>query len=127
MHADTSIHQKQLTHKRPRDMNTNKRPKKLLDQACTELCQSVRDALRAEHYSIHTEKTYVQWIKRYILFHDKRHPRDMRAPEIASFLTHLSVDLNVAAPTQNPCTEPAEVRPSAPRCSCTATCSKKTW
>jgi len=97
-------------------MNTNKRPKKLLNQ--------VRDALRAEHYSIHTEKTYVQWIKRYILFHDKRHPRDMAAPEIASFLTHLSVDLNVAAPTQNPCTEPAEVRPSAPYCSYTTKYSK---
>jgi len=79
----------------------NKRPKKLLDQTCTELCRSVRDALRDQHYSIHTEKTYVEWIKRYILFHDKRHPQQMDVPEIEAFLTHLAVHLNVAASTQN--------------------------
>jgi len=78
-----------------------KRPKKLLDQACTELCRSVRDALRAQHYSIHTEETYVRWIKRYILFHDKRHPEKMDTPEIEAFLTHLAVDQNMAASTQN--------------------------
>ena len=71
----------------------NKRPKRLLDQ--------VRDVLRAQHYSIHTEKTYVEWIKRYILFHDKRHPRQMDVPEIEAFLTHLAADQNVAASTQN--------------------------
>jgi integron integrase len=69
------------------------RPKKLLDR--------VRDVLRDKHYSIHTERTYVDWIKRYILFHHKRHPRDMAAPEIETFLVHLAVDLNVAASTQN--------------------------
>jgi len=71
----------------------NKQPKKLLDQ--------VRDALRAQHYSIHTEKTYVEWIKRYILFHDKRHPNKMDVPEIEAFLTYLAADQNVAASTQN--------------------------
>jgi len=79
----------------------NKRPKKLLDQACTELCRSVREALRAQQYSIHTEETYVQWIKRFILFHDKRHPKKMDVPEIQAFLTHLAVDQNMAASTQN--------------------------
>jgi integron integrase len=67
--------------------------KKLLDQ--------VRDACRLKHYSRRTEDTYVDWIKRFILFHKKRHPQDMGAPEIEAFLTHLAVDLNVASSTQN--------------------------
>jgi len=70
----------------------NKRPKKLMDQ--------VREALRAQHYSIHTEESYVRWIKRFILFHDKRHPQTMDVPEIEAFLTHLAVDQNMAASTQ---------------------------
>jgi integron integrase len=68
-------------------------PKKLLDQ--------VRDAIRLKHYSYRTEVTYVQWIRRYILFHQKRHPKDMGVPEIEAFLTHLAVTENVAASTQN--------------------------
>ncbi len=68
-------------------------PKKLLDQ--------VRDLIRTRHYSIRTEDAYVSWIKRYILFHNKRHPRDMGAPEIEIFLTHLATQRNVAASTQN--------------------------
>lgn len=79
----------------------NKRPKKLLDQACTELCRSVREALRTQHYSIHTEESYVRWIRRFILFHDKCHPKKMDVPEIQAFLTHLAVDQNMAASTQN--------------------------
>jgi integron integrase len=70
-----------------------KRPKKLLDQ--------VREAIRVKHYSIRTEQAYVSWVKRYILFHDKRHPADMGKPEIETFLSHLAVDLNVSASTQN--------------------------
>ncbi len=66
---------------------------KLLDQ--------VRDRIRVKHYSIRTETQYLQWIKRFILFHDKRHPRDMAAPEIEAFLTHLAVVGNVSASTQN--------------------------
>ncbi len=69
------------------------KPRKLLDR--------VRDMLRVKHYSIRTEKTYVSWIRRYILFHDKQHPKDMGAPEIEAFLTHLAVEENVAASTQN--------------------------
>jgi site-specific recombinase XerD len=70
-----------------------KRPKKLLDQ--------VRDAIRVKHYSIRTEEAYVNWIKRYILFYNKRHPQEMGVSEIEAFLTHLAVDQNVAASTQN--------------------------
>jgi len=76
-------------------------PKKLLDQACTELCRSVRDAIRLKHYSIRTEQAYVNWIKRYIYFHNVRHPAEMGAPEVQAFLTHLAVEGNVAASTQN--------------------------
>jgi integron integrase len=65
------------------------------------LLDQVRDALRVRHYSLRTEASYVQWIKRFILFHQKRHPREMAEPEITAFLTHLAVDKNVAASTQN--------------------------
>ena len=63
------------------DKNDTTRPPKLLDQ--------VRDKLRVKHYSIRTEHTYVDWIKRFILFHGKRHPKDMGARDIEAFLTHL--------------------------------------
>ena len=66
---------------------------KLLDQ--------VRDRIRVKHYSIRTETQYVQWVRRFILFHGKRHPRDMGAPEVEAFLTHLAVEGHVAAATQN--------------------------
>ncbi len=69
------------------------RPKKLLDQ--------VRDAIRLKHYSYRTEESYVLWIKRFILFHGKRHPNDMGRPEIEAFLTHLAPRARVAASTQN--------------------------
>jgi len=69
------------------------KPKKLLDQ--------LRDAIRLKHYSYSTEKTYVHWAKRYILFHNKRHPAEMGAVEIESFLTHLAKEGNVSASTQN--------------------------
>jgi integron integrase len=65
------------------------------------LLDQVRDRIRVKHYSIRTETQYVQWIRRFILFHDKRHPKDMGAPELEAFLTHLAVEGNVAAATQN--------------------------
>jgi len=65
------------------------------------LLEQVRERLRVLHYSYRTEAQYVQWIKRFILFHDKRHPSGMGAPEVESFLTHLAVQGRVAAPTQN--------------------------
>ncbi len=65
------------------------------------LLDQVRDALRVRHYSLRTEASYLQWIKRFILFHGKRHPREMGEQEITAFLTHLAVAKNVAASTQN--------------------------
>src|SRR6266550_6217268 len=65
------------------------------------LLDRVRAALRARHYSRRTEETYVAWIRRYIFFHDKRHPAELGAPEVTRFLTSLAVDGHVAASTQN--------------------------
>ncbi len=65
------------------------------------LLDRVRDAIRARHFSRRTEEAYVAWIKRYIFFHDKRHPAQMGAPEVTRFLTSLAVDGHVAASTQN--------------------------
>jgi integron integrase len=61
----------------------------------------VRAAIRVRHYSLRTEEAYVDWIRRYILFHEKRHPLDMGAAEINAFLTHLAVQGHVSAATQN--------------------------
>ena len=66
---------------------------KLLDQ--------VRDVIRRKHYSFRTEQTYLGWIRRFILFHGKRHPSDMAEAEVTEFLTSLARDGNVAASTQN--------------------------
>ena len=68
-------------------------PPKLLDQ--------VRARIRVKHYSIRTEDQYVFWIRRFIHFHGKRHPRDMGAPEVEAFLSDLAVNGRVAASTQN--------------------------
>ncbi len=66
---------------------------KLLDQ--------LRAKIRQKHYSLRTEETYVYWCKRFILFHNKRHPAEMGVPEVEQYLTHLAVNQNVAASTQN--------------------------
>jgi hypothetical protein len=66
---------------------------KLLDQ--------VRQAIRTRHYSYRTEKAYVHWIKRFIFFHNKRHPAEMGEAEIARFLSSLASDGHVSASTQN--------------------------
>jgi site-specific recombinase XerD len=65
------------------------------------LLDRVRWHLRVKHYSIRTEQAYVDWIRRYILFHRKRHPNEMGEREITEFLTHLAAEKNVAASTQN--------------------------
>jgi integron integrase len=65
------------------------------------LLDRVRWHLRVKRYSLRTEQAYLDWIRRFILFHEKRHPADMGEEEIAAFLTHLAVDLKVAASTQN--------------------------
>jgi integron integrase len=69
------------------------RPPRLLDR--------VREAVRSRHYSRRTEKAYVHWIRRFIFFHDKRHPAEMGATEVTAFLTSLAVQDKVAASTQN--------------------------
>jgi len=74
-------------------MPQEQRPKKLLDQ--------MRDVLRTQHYAIRTEHAYVDWARRFILFHQKRHPTEMGRAEIEAFLTYLAVDRHVAASTQN--------------------------
>ena len=63
--------------------------------------ERIREAIRVRHYSIRTERTYIEWTRRFILFHGKRHPEQMGEAEVAAFLTHLAVDRNVAASTQN--------------------------
>ena len=63
--------------------------------------EEVRRALRLRHYSIRTERTYVDWIRQFILFHGKRHPKDLGEAEVSAFLTHLAADRQVAASTQN--------------------------
>jgi len=68
-------------------------PPSLLDQ--------VRDVIRLRHYSIRTEHAYTDWIKRFMLFHHEKHPRDMGGAEVEQFLTHLAVAGRVAASTQN--------------------------
>jgi hypothetical protein len=69
-------------------MRSQPTPKRLLDQ--------VRDTLRLGYYSYRTEQSYVGWITRYVLFHNKRHSKDMGAPEVESFLTPLGQDPGVA-------------------------------
>jgi hypothetical protein len=65
---------------------------KLLDQ--------LRERIRLKHYSIRTEQSYVQWVRRYIIFHGKRHPAEMGKRELEAFLTSLAVERNVSAATQ---------------------------
>jgi integron integrase len=69
------------------------KPKKLLDQ--------VREAIRTKHYSYRTEQTYVEWVKRFILFHKKRHPKDMGVEEVQAYITYLANERTMAASTQN--------------------------
>jgi integron integrase len=68
-------------------------PKKLLDE--------MSDTLRLKHYSYRTEQTYTDWVRRFILFHNKRHPKEMGSPEIRAFLAYLATQRKVAASTQN--------------------------
>ena len=65
------------------------------------LLDQVRNAIRRKHYSIRTEQSYIDWIKRYIFFHNKRHPKEMGEREISDFLTFLAVKRKVSSSTQN--------------------------
>jgi len=74
------------------DNSTPTHPPRLLDR--------VREEIRLRHFSLRTEQAYIHWIKRFILFHHKRHPRDMGAAEVQAFLSWLAVEGQVAASTQ---------------------------
>jgi site-specific recombinase XerD len=65
------------------------------------LLQRVRNTCRRRHLSIHTEKAYVNWIKRFALFHDKTHPAHLDENHISEYLTYLATERHVAASTQN--------------------------
>ena len=65
------------------------------------LMETVRTQLRAKRYSVRTEQAYVYWIRRYVVFHDRRHPRDLDAESVRVFLSHLATVDRVAASTQN--------------------------
>ena len=65
------------------------------------LLDKVREVIRVKHYSIRTEEAYVHWVKRFVLFHNKRHPIQMGEPEVSAFLTYLAATEHVAASTQN--------------------------
>jgi integron integrase len=78
-------------------LESNLRP----DNPKVRLLDQVRETIRRKHYSLRTEGTYVDWIKRYIFFHRKRHPIEMGAPEMEQFLNYLAVEQQVAAATQN--------------------------
>lgn len=74
-------------------MTNDNTPPRLLDL--------VRQEIRVRHYSIRTEQAYVDWVKRFVFFHGKRHTRDMGTDEVRVFLSHLAVSCHVAASTQN--------------------------
>lgn len=76
-----------------RTVSTNTQAPRLLDR--------VREALRTRHYSHRTEEAYVGWIRRFVRFHGLRHPKDMNDVEVSAFLTHLAVEGQVSASTQN--------------------------
>lgn len=71
------------------------------DRQKPKLLDQLREAMRSRHYSSRTEQTYCQWVKRFIFFHNVRHPAEMAEPEMNQFLTHLAVKENVSASTQN--------------------------
>lgn len=74
---------------------------KVTSQQSPKLLDQLRGAIRVRHYSIRTEEAYVDWARRFILFHGKRHPKEMGAEEVTAFLTHLAQERNVSASTQN--------------------------
>ncbi len=88
-----TAHIPQVASKQRNPTPLSARKPKLLDQ--------LREALHSRHYSRRTEQTYCHWVKRFIYFHNVRHPAEMAEPEINVFLTHLAVEEKVSASTQN--------------------------
>ena len=77
-----------------------KQSTKVIPNPKAKFLDQVREVLRVKHYAIRTEEVYVLWIKRYIFFHQKRHPRAMGALEVQAFLSDLAVNQKVSASTQ---------------------------
>ena len=75
------------------------------------LIDQVRIVIRKKHYSYRTEQAYVHWIKRYIFFNDKKHPKEMGEKEIARFISHLAINRSVAASTQNQALNASKCQP----------------
>jgi len=82
-------------------MDNKPKPTATSNPSGKKLLEQVSDAIRAKHYSQRTEKTYIDWIRRFIIYHDKKHPREMGAPEVQNFIIHLATHGNVSASTQN--------------------------
>lgn len=74
---------------------------KAVSQQSPRLLDRLRSEIRLRHYSIRTEETYVDWARRFVLFHGKRHPKDMGPEEVTAFLSHLASERNVSGSTQN--------------------------
>ncbi|MDX6614149.1 MAG: hypothetical protein QOD75_3335 [Blastocatellia bacterium] len=91
----------QLLNRRQNDYIIRRFPVLCITMPERRLLDQVSDVARLRHLSLRTEETYRSWIKRFILFHGKRHPRDLDAAAVRSFLTHLAVQDRVAASTQN--------------------------
>ena len=82
-------------------MDTLLVPKSTADKPKRKLLDQVREVMRLKHYSLRTERTYCDWIERFIRFHGMRHPGEMAEPELGEFLTDLARASNVSASTQN--------------------------
>jgi Phage integrase, N-terminal SAM-like domain len=82
-------------------MDTLVVPNSAEDKPKRKLLDQVRDVVRLKHYSLRTERTYCDWIERFIRFHGMRHPGEMAEPELGEFLTDLARASNVSASTQN--------------------------
>ena len=72
-----------------------------MDTGKPKLLDQMKNVMRIKHYSLQTEKSYVQWVRRYIYFHNKQHPKDMGALDVQKFLSYLAVEQHVSASTQN--------------------------
>ncbi|MEW6007271.1 MAG: site-specific integrase [bacterium] len=65
------------------------------------LLEQTREVMRKKHYTIRTEQAYIEWVKRFVLFHNKKHPKYMGEKEISQYLSFLATKQNVSASTQN--------------------------
>lgn len=102
--AETDPHSPRLSPALSRAVNPNPGEKSAEEgspPSPPRLLDRLREAIRVRHYSIRTEATYVDWCRRFILFHHKRHPLELGPAEVAAFLTHLAVDRSVSPSTQN--------------------------